>query len=67
MKYHKIEKRKFFLHIDKPCTKMMFNNPYKNKYNLNINYLNTKNHLNKIKKYYTPIKTYNYPNNKKMK
>ena len=65
MKYHKIENRKFFLHIDKPSTKMMFNNPYKNKYNPNINYLNTKNHLNKIKKNYTPIKTYNYPNNKK--
>ena len=65
MKYHKIENRKFFFNIDKPSTKMMFNNPYKNKYNPNINYLNTKNHLNKIKKNYTPIKTYNYPNNKK--
>ena len=60
MKYHKVEKRKLLLNYEKPSTKIVYNNQYKNKYNLNINCLNTRNNLNKIKNNYTPIKTYNY-------
>ena len=60
MKYHKIENRKLLLNYAKPSNKIVYNNQYKNKYNLNINCLNVKNNLNKIKNNYTPIKTYNY-------
>ena len=61
MKYHKIDNRKLLLNYAKPTNnKIVYNNQYKNKYNLNINCLNAKNALNKLKNNYTPIKTYNY-------
>ena len=64
MKYYKIETRKPILDFCKPYIKIP---QLKSKYNLNlnVNYLNTKNNINKLRTNYTPIRTYNYFKDKK--
>ena len=67
MKYHKLDNHKLMLNLEKPFSKMIYNNQNKLKYNLDINFLNTKNYPNNNKNIYTPIKTYNYHIDKKNK
>ena len=65
MKYYKIDIKKPFLNLNKPYLKIP---QYKNnKYDLNLNpnFFNNKNNINKIRSNYTPIRTYNYFKDKK--